>query len=158
MFTFNPVLNVFYLMVWYCVTIEMSFAPYRKVVNNQSWPTSAHQTQVLPWSCSALWAKRVPLETSSSPRWASAPPWLWFTWGPKETPLLRWQRWAHTPLWPVFSLLWGVRGRGSSGVCVHSMKGVSPHSQSRMWTELWPEKPPLEQVTYWLHVVIKTGS
>lgn len=60
--------------------------------DRQSWPPSAVQTQLLPWSCSALWAQQIPLGTFLSPHWASALPWLWFTWALKGTRQLRWHR------------------------------------------------------------------
>lgn len=58
----------------------------------QAWQPSAVQTQLLPWSCFALWAKEIPAGTSLSPRWASAQPWRWFIWGLKGRRRLRWPR------------------------------------------------------------------
>lgn len=55
----------------------------------QAWQPSVVQTQLLPWSCFALWAKEIPTGTSLSPHWASAQPWRWFIWELKGRRRLR---------------------------------------------------------------------
>ncbi len=112
------VLNIGYLNIWsiffnmesYSISFQMPFALYRKTVHHQPWSPSAARPQALPWSCSALWAKQIPPGTSLSPRWASAQPWLWFTWELKETPQLRWRGSAQClSMTCTFSVTWHPR-------------------------------------------------